>query len=264
MKVNTQLREVEVSENIVSQDFKIQASAHMFSLLADKLYSRKEEAVIREYCCNAMDGHSMVGQTKPWWISMPNQIEPMLTIRDFGPGMSHGDVMNRFTSFGDSSKNDDANQIGGFGLGCKSGFAYADAFTLASYQAGVKRSYACFRAGTGVPQITFAGEEPTEEDDGFEIRIPVRESDYNKFIETAQRVLQHFPEGSFEAHGVAITPVAYVFKNDIYWTRAKEPPRHQVLMGRWPMRSIGTRFWVMMASRRPRPSCRSFRSASWT
>lgn len=231
MQLNSLKRDVAVSAGLAPSAFTIQASAQMFSVLADKLYSDKILAVVREYTCNAIDAHMLNGNTDPWYVAMPSNMEPMFVVRDFGPGMSDHDVMHRFTSFGDSSKNDDPNQIGGFGLGCKAGFAYSDAFTVTSYQGGEKRVYAAFRGGDGVPQMTSLSVEATTEKDGLEIRVPVREEDFYEFEETAHKVLQFFTPGSFTTFGMTVDPVTYSAINEHYNVLHHALDTRKVLMG---------------------------------
>lgn len=224
-------RDVSVSEELPTAAFTIQGNAKMFSILADKLYSDKPRAVIREISANALDAHGMIGQIRPFVISLPNHMEPMLTIRDYGPGMSDDDVMMMYTSFGASTKDQGNDAIGGFGLGCKSPFAYADAFTVASVQAGVKRNYAAYRGSDGIPQMTRVGEEATDEPDGIEVRVPIKDNDWSTFEQTAIDLLKHFPEGSFTAYGIEVEPIQYVSKHDGYWVRKSKPSKPYVLMG---------------------------------
>ena len=224
-------RDVSVSEELPTAAFTIQGNAKMFSILADKLYSDKPRAVIREISANALDAHGMNGQTRPFDISLPNHMEPMLIIRDYGPGMSDDDVMMMYTSFGASTKDQGNDAIGGFGLGCKSPFAYADAFTVSSVQAGVKRNYAAYRGSDGIPQMTRVGEEATDEPDGIKVCVPIKDNDWWTFEQTAIDLLQHFPEGSFNPHGIEVSAIEYVSKHDGYWVRKAKPPKPYVLMG---------------------------------
>lgn len=246
MKLATATRDVETSAQVQHQSFKIGDSNKMFALLADKIYSDKPRAVIREIACNALDAHLASGVTTPFKISVPSSLEPMLTIRDFGKGLSHAEIMGLYTTFFDSTKGETNDQIGGFGLGSKSPFAYTDAFTVVSIQQGVKRLYAAFRGADGIPQISLAEEKPTNELDGMEIKVPVRRDDYATFKTTAADVLRWFPEGSFEAFGFTIEPVEWLLKTDSwglikgdgntgrtynYKTNKYETPKGKALMG---------------------------------
>lgn len=224
-------RDVSVSDELPTAAFTIQGNAKMFSILADKLYSDKPRAVIREIACNALDAHGMNGQTRPIQIALPNHIEPMLTIRDYGPGMSDDDVMLMYTSFGASTKDQGDEAIGGFGLGCKSPFAYADAFTVASVQGGIKRNYAAYRGGDGIPQMSRIDEEVTDEPDGIQVQVPIKTNDWVVFERTAADLLQHFPLGSYEAHGVDVPVIEYTDQKPGYWVRTSAPSNPYVLMG---------------------------------
>lgn len=225
-------REVEVSQDLATSAFTIRGNAKMFSILADKLYSDKPRAVVREIACNALDAHGMNGQTDPFIIAMPNHMEPMLTIRDFGPGMDDPTVMEVYTSFGASTKDQDDDSIGGFGLGCKSPFAYSDAFTVTSWFEGVKRSYAAYRGSDGVPQMSRVSEEPSDEPSGIEVRVPIKLDDWHVFEDTAQDVLAHFPQGSFTPVGFEVEASTYTADRGTYKVRdTSKGAKDIVLMG---------------------------------
>lgn len=201
MQLAHNLTEVHLSPDLAPKSFQIGNSAKMFALLSDKLYSDKIKAVVREYACNALDAHSSIGQTKPFLISAPNRVSPMFSVRDFGPGLSHDDVMNLYTTFFESSKSGSNDEVGGFGLGSKSGFAYADAFTVVSIFENVRSVYACFRGGDGVPQVTVVETSPTEQPPGFEVKVPVAYSDFYSFGAKLSDVTSWFPKGSFTPFG---------------------------------------------------------------
>jgi hypothetical protein len=206
MKLATIDREIETSSGLVHQSFKIGDSSKMFALLADKIYSDKPRAVVREICCNALDAHKSIGQSKPFKVSTPTPIEPMFAVRDYGPGLSTEDVLGMYTTFFDSTKTGTNDQIGGFGLGSKSPFSYTDAFTVISIHQGIKSVFACFRGDDNIPQVTQTTTGPTNEPSGLEVRVPVRKDDYAAFKERCEIVLKWFPAGSFESFGFTATP----------------------------------------------------------
>ena len=72
---------------------------------------------------------------------MPTRFNPHFTVRDFGDGLSHDDVCNIYVRYCKSTKRQSNAFTGQLGIGCKSGFAYGDSFTVTSYHKGVKTTY---------------------------------------------------------------------------------------------------------------------------
>jgi hypothetical protein len=153
------------------------------SILADRLYNDKVRIVLQEYACNARDAHREIGRPDlPIEIDLPGKLDPVLRIRDFGPGMDPERVNNVFRRLGNSTKRDDNTQTGGFGIGAKCGFAYhTRTFTVVTRVDGVQYTYHCYRAGTGRFMIDPIGEHPTDAPNGTEIQIPVAENDIREF-----------------------------------------------------------------------------------
>jgi hypothetical protein len=156
--------------------FTIAASAKAFEVLSSNLYQNKILAVIREISCNAADAHRMVGiplsQIK---VHLPNFTEPYFSVRDYGPGLSHADVLSLYTTYFRSTKDNDNSQIGGFGLGSKSPFAVADQFTVTSWHGGHKRSYICYKDG-GLPRVNLVGDEACLlVNTGIEVQVAAKE-----------------------------------------------------------------------------------------
>lgn len=204
----------------------------MFAILADKLYSNKPLAVVREIACNALDAHGMNGQARPILVAAPSAIEPMLVIRDHGPGMDHVQVMTNYTQFGASTKDESDDQIGGFGLGCKAPFAYSDAFTVTVWRDGERRDYAAYRGPDGIPQMSLAGREDCDiNETGVEVRVPIKPDDFHVFNRTIAQVLKWFPAGSYEAYGVEVPAVEWSSQAEGYGVLTASPDRAVVLMG---------------------------------
>lgn len=230
MKIQTLERDIETNLP-TSQAFKIANNAKMFNILSDKIYSDKPRAVVREIFCNAYDIHLQTGQTKPILFSLPNRVDPSLSIRDFGTGLSPEEVLDHYTTYFDSSKGGNNGQIGGFGLGCKSPFAYTDAFTVVTFQNGTKTVYAAYKGPDGIPQISLATQTDTDEDDGLEVKVPVKDGDRYLFETAAREVLKWFPADSYQALGIEIYPVKVSLVEPRWMILETPPPRNVVLMG---------------------------------
>ena len=87
-------------------------------------------------------------------------MDPTLFIRDFGPGLSRNDVFSVFTQYGASTKRNDDNSVGMLGIGSKSGFSYADSFTITSWNGGTKSIYVAVLDETDKGIINLMHEEP--------------------------------------------------------------------------------------------------------
>lgn len=175
-----------------TQDMGISSSAEFFHILSSTLYRNQRLAVIREVICNAWDAHIMVGR-----LHLPVRItldSDQLVIQDFGPGISPEDFGPIYGVYGHSTKKNDGEQTGGFGLGCKSPFAYTDHFEVTSCYAGTKTIYALSKSSAeamGKPGITPIVSVPTEEH-GITVKINVKTgSDFGVFRQYIHEVVRN-------------------------------------------------------------------------
>ena len=154
MKLHQNQKTVRRSGDFESNGFSIEASAKAFMILSDGLYSNKVKAVVRELSTNAYDAHVEAGcPTKQFDVHVPSRFTPEFYIRDYGNGMSHEQCMTLYTTYFRSTKNHSNDAVGCLGLGSKSPFAYADAFTVIAYQNGEKRVYAAHKGEDGSPSF---------------------------------------------------------------------------------------------------------------
>lgn len=175
--------------------FSIKASAKAFKLLSSNLYSDKPLAIVREIGCNALDSHFMAGKADvPFKVVLPSEMHPFFEVIDYGTGLSDDQVMNVFTTFFESTKTDSNDQVGAFGLGSKSPFAYTDAFEVFARQDGVQNMYTCFLNQSGAPEIFKIEQtiDPTLEN-GVTIKVPVKKNDFGLFRAAALKAYKFFP-----------------------------------------------------------------------
>lgn len=172
---------------------RIQASAKAFEILSSSLYSNNVLAIIRELSANAKDSHKAAGYPeKPFDIQLPNKLDPSFKVRDYGVGMDHQFVMTRLNTYFDSTKNDSNEEIGGFGLGIKSGFSYTSSYMIVTFDGTTRRVYAFQIGSSGLPEISFLAETPSDEPKGVELSIPVMDKDYDRFREEAVEALTFY------------------------------------------------------------------------
>lgn len=192
-----QLRErtVESHGELSSAHFGINTAdqAHIIGILRNRLYSDKIMTVLREYGTNAWDAHVEGGiGDKPVKVTLPSRFAPTLRVRDYGPGIVEEDIFNVYCRYGNSTKRNTNTAVGMLGIGCKSGFAYSDAFTVVSYHGGMKKTYTAFIDPTNLGQMTKLAEQECGDETGIEIQIPVQMSDVPAFISKAQQLFKYF------------------------------------------------------------------------
>lgn len=173
--------------------------AHILSILRDKLYSNKVLAVIREYSTNALDAQlESQNPDTPIEVTLPTQANPIFKVRDFGSGLSNQAIYEVYTQYGRSTKRDSNLSIGQLGLGCKSGFAYSNSFSVTSWHQELsgkryKRIYIAYIDETNLGAMSMLSEEETTEPTGIEISIAVKIQDINEFSIIAQNFFAYFP-----------------------------------------------------------------------
>ena len=232
MKIHTAQRQVKSSglEN-VHTTFKIKQNASMFRLLSDKMYSNKPLAILREIYANAVDAHIEAGTTDtPIVVVLPSDFKSVLTIKDFGTGMSHDIVMTLFSTYGDTTKGDTNDLIGGFGIGSKSPFSYTDSFTVESRYNGELRTYNAYIGVNGEPAITMMGEmQLTDEPNGITYQIPVKPNDVSDFRDEARTVFKYFsmvPDVKGNNGTFAIDRPTYEIVNDVFGISTSHSSRY--------------------------------------
>ena len=207
MKQPKEVFTIEADSSMPTSKFKIHDDnlAKVFKILRSNLYSNKILAVIREYSTNGYDANVDNGcGTTPLQITIPTVFEPTFKIRDNGKGLSEHDIFHIYSSYGASTKENTNDQVGTLGMGSKSGFAYANSFTITSYHGGTKSVYEAYIDETEVGAISKMHEEPSDEPTGVEITIAVLSKDIYEFQRTAKEFFRWFsPMPEFKGHQLA-------------------------------------------------------------
>lgn len=221
MRTNVATRSIESGDLAAVGSFSIKATGKAFKILSDGLYSDKPLAIIRELSCNAFDAHVAAGRKDvPFEVHLPNVLEPHFSVKDFGTGLDHDDVMKLYTTYFESTKTDSNDFIGALGLGSKSPFSYVDSFTVTSRFNGMVRTYAAYLGEAGVPSIALMSEEPTSEPNGLEVSMPVKQQDFSVFADRAVKVLKRFKP--VPVINIEITPPTYLIEGTGWSIRASE------------------------------------------
>lgn len=172
---------------------KIAMNSKTFRMLSDTLYSDKKRAVVRELACNAYDAQRAAGNLKErkYDLFLPTPTNPIFKIRDYGTGMSDEVVMSLYLTYGESTKDTSNDDIGCFGIGSKSPFAYTDMFIVTSFFNGIKSTYSVY-LDDGIPNCVKLSGEETSESNGVEVQFNVESKDIEDFKIAAKKVFKSF------------------------------------------------------------------------
>ncbi len=173
------------------------------------LYSKPIDSVVREITSNCIDAHrerdlKLSGQ-KPLdpdddisFFSDTNLVEvnlksDLISFKDFGVGLSEQRVKDIFTVFGGSTKRGNNFEIGGFGLGSKSPFAYTGTFYIKTARNGTLSTYLMSR-GESVPTMDLVSKTPIKEKNYTEVVVPLKYNDFYNFRSAIYNQLTYFPQ----------------------------------------------------------------------
>jgi anti-sigma regulatory factor (Ser/Thr protein kinase) len=188
-------------DNPLAEEFTVDPEVleHIMGTLTE-LYSDTTHSVLREYVSNALDSHFKANVNKPVEIFVPSSANKyVLTVRDFGTGMSLDEINTIYRRYGTSTKRLDNGQIGGYGLGGKSALALSDSFNVVSVKDGQKTEFHVEKALSDeteaeIPYLIVDKVSSTSEPNSFTVRIP-----YGKHAFTPEEVEQFFigvPKGA--------------------------------------------------------------------
>lgn len=177
----------ESNQQTETQSFGIGDASVVIEILRNRLYEHKIRTLVQEYMSNARDAHREAGQTRRIEVVAPTQLEPTFKVRDFGPGISPDRMANVFVLYGASTKRQNNTQTGGFGIGAKSAWSYADGFIIVSTVDGTRRTYHAHVGASNVGQLDLLSTEKTDEPNGCEIQVAVNPRDVTEFCNSIKR-----------------------------------------------------------------------------
>lgn len=193
MKLIENYQTVETVGTLKSAKFSIAATPVAFKILSSNLYKNKEEAIVRELACNCVDSHIENGNSdQPFDMYLPNNIDPVFRVRDYGLGLSEKDVLELYATYFASTKRESNDLTGAFGLGRLSIFSLTDNFSIISYFNGQKSSFHAYIGSEGFPEITLIHQEDSIEPNGMEVFFNVSQSNLYGFQQAARKVLKYF------------------------------------------------------------------------
>lgn len=118
------------------------------------LYSNPAKAVIRELFTNAADAVKN-SDNKSIVIGLNKDDDSetktyTLTVTDFGTGMSYDTLKNNYVSYANSTKNNDFDSVGSFGLGSKSPMAIVPGYKVTSNNGNEENCVEVYRKSDGI------------------------------------------------------------------------------------------------------------------
>ncbi len=169
--------QVVIGQQTKTRGFSVSDDPMLMSILSTGLYQNPLKSMIQEAVFNAWDAHKAAGTTdKPVEIIFTE--DNQLIISDSGLGIAPEDMYEIYCVYGASTKRDDNDQTGGFGLGCKAPFAYTDSFRVTSSHGGKRSLYLVSRANDdndGKPGITELVGGLDSPESGLMVSIPLKD-----------------------------------------------------------------------------------------
>lgn len=189
MIIEKTTEELQTNGDIRVVPIRIDQSAAATFLLIDflaSLYSDTTQTVMFEYVSNAIDSHTVAGKSDvPIEIHLPHKLNPFFIVKDEGVGMTEEQIENIYAVVLNSTKRDSNATIGGYGVGKLVFSPYCGVMFVTSWKDGIKTVAQC-RLKDGDGDIAFIQtNEPTTKQ-GFEVKIPVKESDFDFFHRNAK------------------------------------------------------------------------------
>jgi hypothetical protein len=201
-EVETVESNIDISQNL----------AFVLDTVSSKFYSDPIGSIVREITSNCFDSHIEAGVDEPVVIKLYYNLESdggyIIEFIDRGVGMNDQRFNKIYMNWFSSTKRDTNDQIGGWGLGSKSPFAYTNQFMITTIADGVKTSRLLSKLQGELPKAEVLYRQPSTEHNGTTIRIDIKNyTDANKFANAIKNQLRYFDN-------VFVDSIAFKFEND--------------------------------------------------
>jgi hypothetical protein len=237
------LSDVEVLSTVEENDITLDKNAKsiIFQMFSKNIYSNPIGSVVREITSNCFDSHVEAKVKAPVVIRRGHDKETdthHISFIDYGVGMSPDRMRNIFSVMFSSTKRNDNEQIGAFGLGSKTPLAYkrSTGFGQGEYDNSyfivtnfnhIKYVYQIYEGTNLCPKYSLLHEEPTTERNGTEVRIPVLVNDLSTFSKEMVRQLYYFENVIFEGfendnRGEILTNQYQIIRGKTFLYRGKD------------------------------------------
>ena len=189
---------------------------HILARLTDQ-YGNPIEATVRELLSNGYDATVLLpeGERRPLEVFLPTALQSLFIVRDHGVGMDEEAIENVYARYGASTKAEDMNQVGAYGLGAKAPLAYCTKFMVTTTKNGWTTQFEVERTAQG-NFINIMESQETGEPSGTTVTIPVGRGDYANFQEAVKRYSDHSFDFDILVDGVRPEPEKYIELTDSF------------------------------------------------
>lgn len=193
MKFNTEETTIITtgSDDFVEMEYGIRNAdvGFVIQLLRQDLYSRPIDACVREIASNSRDANIENEVLSPIEITISKnpylENQTSISFIDEGIGISPKRMKETYLNYGASTKRDDDNQTGMWGLGCKSPHAYSQIFCIETISCGKKYVYLSIVQDGNKGKMIKLSETDTNEHSGTKVTIPIKPDDVCDFEQAA-------------------------------------------------------------------------------
>ena len=165
-------------------------------LLTKGLYKDPITAVIAEWTNNGIDSVVQAGKDpieSPVIVKISKNIQGqyIFSVEDKGVGLDDKDFENICMNYLESTKEDDNETIGHFGIGMKSFLALERPATFTCRKAGIERKYLVYE-GTEFVDYDLIHEKKTSEEDGVKAEVTINSNERSIFISKIKAKLAYY------------------------------------------------------------------------
>lgn len=200
MQIVRENRPLQASGMLSTKQFSVKVDTHIMHVLSG-LYKNPVDAIVREYLSNMHDAWIALKRAnsnasyQPCELHLPTVLSPVLVFKDYGIGMDFDTVWEVYTQYGNSTKGDNNEEVGGFGLGSKTAFCYNNGqqWSIESRWNGQLMTFSACIDANGMPSLMHVGTVPTDERNGVTIRIPIKREDVSAVLSAAEKYVPYYP-----------------------------------------------------------------------
>lgn len=179
--------------------------------LSNQVYSDPPGSIVRELTSNCYDAHASLQkitgvEVEDAVIVKYEEVEGVgtLSFRDFGTGMSPEIITSTYVNLLDSTKRDNNDEHGGYGIGSKSFLSYTDSVDVITIVDGMKYHYIVGKNVDGLIAATPLFKKETLERNGTEVRLILKDVDYRN---------SRYDSEDYELFKKAVEKQLYYFDN---------------------------------------------------
>lgn len=166
----------------------------VFTMATENLYSNPIGSIIREITSNVYDANVEANSEEPLIIKYERNIEDnsrYIIFKDNGFGISPDRINTIYMNLFSSTKRDNNDEIGGWGLGSKTPLSYQNMFYITTVHENVEYKYILYKT-EHLPILNKLSENPTTKKSGTEIKVEIIEGDEYKFHSEIKQQLSYF------------------------------------------------------------------------